>query len=163
MLHSGRMQTLHEERYETPQSGHSDTLTDGIRVRVGALLVPDQSVPDRGRWFYAYRVMIENAGDRPARLTRRHWIIRDADNQQREVRGPGVVGKHPRLEPGASFAYVSGCPLETEWGTMEGWFHFERDDGEQFAARVGRFFLAPTVAAVPELDAWVENLSPRER
>ncbi|MDA1259795.1 MAG: Co2+/Mg2+ efflux protein ApaG [Planctomycetota bacterium] len=156
------MQTLHEQEPQGPQTGHSDTLTEGIRVRVGARLVPDQTDPSEGRWFYLYHVTIENAGDRPARLMRRHWIIRDADNLQREVRGQGVVGKQPRLEPGASFAYNSGCPLETQWGTMEGWFHFERDDGEQFAARVGRFFLAPTVAEVPELNAWVENLVPRQ-
>ena len=101
-------------------------------------------------------------GDRPARLKSRHWIIRDADNQQREVRGPGVVGKQPHLEPGGSFAYVSGCPLETEWGTMEGWFQCERDDGETFSARIGRFFLAPTVAPLPELDALMETPAPRQ-
>lgn len=162
MLHSSRMQALPEQNSAARQTGHSDTFTEGIRVRVGARLVPDQSDPPSGRWFYAYRVSIENAGERPARLTHRHWIIRDSDNVQREVRGPGVVGKQPRLEPGASFAYVSGCPMETEWGTMEGWFHFERDDGERFAARVGRFFLAPTVAPVAELEEWVENLAPRQ-
>lgn len=162
MLHSYSMQALPEQSSGGPQSGHSDVSTEGIRVRVGARLVPDQSQPENGRWFYAYRVSIENAGERPARLLHRHWVIRDADNVQREVRGQGVIGKQPRLEPGASFAYVSGCPLETEWGTMEGWFHFERDDGEQFSARIGRFFLAPTVAPMPELEKWVENLTTRQ-
>lgn len=142
------------------QSGHSDCLTEGVRVRVGARLVPSQSDPAVGRWLYAYRVNLSNEGDRPARLLTRHWIIRDADNVQREVKGPGVVGKHPLLRPGESFHYISSCPLETEWGTMEGWFHFERPDGETFAVKVGRFFLAPKVAPVPELDDWIAGSAP---
>jgi ApaG protein len=151
------MESCQSGRTAPVPSGHSDCLTEGIRVRVGARLMPAQTDPSVSRWLYAYRVTIANEGDRPARLLTRHWIIRDADNSQREVRGPGVVGKHPSLEPGESFSYVSSCPLETEWGTMEGWFHFERPDGEGFAARVGRFFLAPNVAPVPELDEWASG------
>lgn len=161
MLQSFGMDSPSAEQAERPQSGHSDVTTEGIRVRVGARLVPSQSEPEEGRWFYAYHVAIENGGERAAKLLSRHWIIRDAENEQREVRGPGVVGKQPRLDPGQSFAYVSGCPLATEWGTMEGWFHFERDDGETFAAKIGRFFLAPTVAPVPELERWVESVGAR--
>lgn len=146
------------------QTGHSDVTTEGMRVQVAAQWLPEASDRERGRWFYAYRVSLENLGDRPARLMRRHWIIRDADNRQREVRGLGVLGRQPRLEPGQSHDYVSGSPLETEWGTMEGWFHFERDDGETFAARIGRFFLAPTVAPQPELQQRIrEDLSRRTR
>lgn len=161
MLHSTEMAETPNTGAAARQSGHSDVVTEGIRVRVGARLLPEQSEPQNGRWFYAYHVTIENQGERPARLLRRHWIIRDADNRQREVRGPGVVGRQPRLEPGQSHSYVSGCPLETEWGTMEGWFHFERDDGEGFAARIGRFFLAPTVAPLPEFDQWLERADTR--
>jgi ApaG protein len=141
-------------------AGHSNVVTEGIRVRVGARLVPSMTDPAVGRWLYAYRVTLSNEGDRPARLLSRHWVIRDADNRQREVRGPGVVGKHPDLKPGESFSYVSSCPLETEWGTMEGWYRFERPDGEGFAVRIGRFFLAPTVAPVPELDSVVGDAAP---
>jgi ApaG protein len=154
------MASCHDSMTAPSQSGHSDCLTEGIRVRVGARLVPAQTDPAVGRWLYAYRVTIGNEGDRPARLLTRHWLIRDADNVQREVKGPGVVGKHPNLRPGESFSYVSSCPLETEWGTMEGWFQFERPEGEVFAARVGRFFLAPTVAPVPELDEWIAGSAP---
>jgi len=156
------MESCTESTLAPSQSGHSDCLTEGIRVRVGARLVPAQTDASVGRWLYAYRVTISNEGDRSARLLTRHWIIRDADNAQREVRGPGVVGKHPNLQPGESFSYVSSCPLETEWGTMEGWFHFERPEGEAVAVRVGRFFLAPTVAPVPELDAWIAGSAPSQ-
>lgn len=134
------------------ESGHSDTLTDGIRVRVAAQLVPAQSAPDRGHWVYAYRVKISNEGGEPAQLISRHWIIRDADNDIKEVRGPGVVGENPELEPGAEFEYMSGCQLPTEWGTMEGTYTMRRPSGDEFEAVIGRFFLAPNVAPLEEAE-----------
>ncbi|RMH04422.1 MAG: Co2+/Mg2+ efflux protein ApaG [Planctomycetota bacterium] len=131
-----------------PQTGHSDVVTEGIRVRVGAQYLPDQSDPDAGRFCFVYRVVISNEGDRWAQLCSRHWIIRDADNEVEEVHGAGVVGFQPALNPGESFDYVSGCPLRTSWGTMEGWFEMVREDGSRFRARIGRFFLAPTTAPI---------------
>ena len=133
------------------ETGHSDTETQGIRVRVASEYIAEQSDPERGRWIYAYHVVITNAGDRSARLLSRYWIIRDANNEKHEVRGPGVVGEQPHLAPGESFEYRSGCPLGTEWGTMEGTFRMRREDGEEFDAEVGRFFLAPNVAPIAAL------------
>jgi ApaG protein len=132
------------------ETGHSDTTTEGVRVRVGAQFVPAQSDPDRSHWVYAYRVVISNEGEQPAKLISRHWIIRDAHNATQEVRGPGVVGENPDLGPGESFEYMSGCPLPTEWGTMEGSFLMRRPTGDEFEARIGRFFLAPNVAPIGE-------------
>ena len=123
--------------------GTSDTITEGIRVRVGAQFVPDQSDPDRRHYVFAYRVTISNEGTQPAQLLSRHWMIRDAQNELREVRGPGVVGEKPRLVPGESYEYMSACPLPTKWGTMEGTYTMQRDDGSRFEAQIGRFFLAP--------------------
>jgi ApaG protein len=134
------------------ETGHSDTVTEGIRVRVGAQLAADQSDPDRRLWVYAYRVVLSNEGAEPAKLLARHWIIRDSHNQVREVRGPGVVGEHPDLEPGQSFEYLSSCPLGTEWGTMEGSYQMERRDGRRFEARIGRFYLARSAAPLAHLD-----------
>jgi ApaG protein len=128
------------------QKGHSDTVTEGVRVRVGALYVPEQSDPDRGRHLYAYRVEVINEGDAPVRLLSRHWIILDAIGERRDVRGPGVVGQQPLIEPGGTFEYTSGCQLETSWGTMEGSYQMERADGTRFDAAIGRFFLAQSVA-----------------
>ena len=130
------------------ETGHSDTETEGIRVRVASEYIAEQSDPKRGRWIYAYHVMIANVGDRTVRLLSRHWIIRDANNEQHEVRGPGVVGEQPHLAPDESFEYRSGCTLGTEWGTMEGTYRMQREDGEEFDARIGRFFLAPNVAPI---------------
>lgn len=134
------------------ESGHSDTVTEGIRVQVAAQFIPGQSDPDRKQWAYAYRVVISNEGDEPATLVSRHWIIRDAQNDVEEVRGAGVVGENPDLAPGDSFEYMSGCPLSTEWGTMEGTYLMRRPSGSEFEARIGRFFLAPNTAPIDGLE-----------
>ena len=77
-------------------------------------------------------------------LFRSHWIILDSEGRREDVRGPGVIGEYPSLAPGESYSYISYCPLKTSWGTMEGSYTFERDDGSRFQVRIGRFFLAPS-------------------
>ncbi|KAA3614385.1 MAG: Co2+/Mg2+ efflux protein ApaG [Planctomycetota bacterium] len=134
------------------QSGHSDTTTDGIRIQVAAQFVPEHSDPDNGQFVYAYRVVVTNEGELAARLLKRYWLILDSENHKREVRGSGVVGHQPRLEPGESFQYMSWCPLPTEWGSMEGHYGMERDNGDEFEAAVGRFFLAPNTAPISEME-----------
>jgi len=126
---------------QTPQQLGSETVTDGIRVTVQPQYLREQSAPDQGKWVFAYHVSIRNEGSSPARLRRRHWVIVDADGESHEVEGEGVVGHTPKLAPGGHFQYASYCPLETVWGTMEGSFAFERDDGTEFPVRIGRFYL----------------------
>ena len=104
-----------------------------------------------GQFLYAYRIVITNVGTKPARLKARHWVILDATHHREDVHGEGVVGKTPRLAPGESFAYTSGCPLRSEWGTMEGSFLMERDDGRTFHAEIGRFLLTPTAPRLSSL------------
>ena len=76
-----------------------------------------------------------------AQLLTRHWIIIDAEGNQEEVRGPGVVGQTPTLAPGEGFKYTSYCPLPTPWGTMEGSYRMQRPSGEVFDAKIARFYL----------------------
>ncbi|MEZ6197837.1 MAG: Co2+/Mg2+ efflux protein ApaG [Planctomycetota bacterium] len=135
------------------QTGHSDVTTQGIRVRVAAELRSESPDGAGTTWNFAYRVVIRNEGTEAATLRSRHWVVRDADARRRDVRGEGVVGAQPRLEPGETFSYESGCSLATHWGTMEGSYRMERDDGSSFEARIGRFFLAPNTAPIGELDA----------
>ncbi len=113
----------------------------GIRVTAVPAFAPEHSDPDGGRHVFTYTITIANDGDAPAKLLSRHWVIIDADGKRDDVRGPGVVGKNPRLEPGGSFQYDSFCPLTTRWGTMEGTFHMRRDDGAEFDVDVARFVL----------------------
>ncbi len=131
------------EAEKSAQTPDSDNVTHGIRIKAAAQYLSTESCPDEGRYMFAYRIVITNEGESPARLLARHWIILDAENHREDVRGPGVVGQMPHLGPGESFEYVSGCPLNTSWGTMEGTYLMEREDGEQFDAEVARFFLVP--------------------
>jgi ApaG protein len=119
----------------------SDATTQGIRVGAAAFYLPHESDPDEDRYAFGYTIVISNEGDRPAKLINRHWVIIDAEGERNEVRGPGVVGEQPRLEPGQAFKYQSFCPLKTPWGTMEGSYTMQRDDGETFSATIARFYL----------------------
>lgn len=123
----------------------SDAITDGIRIRVRSQFIPERSDPASGQYFFSYRVTISNEGQAPAQLVSRHWIIRDATGRPpEEVRGPGVVGETPRLEPGEAFEYTSYCPLSTPVGSMRGSYQMVRDDGTRFDAQIGAFSLMTT-------------------
>ena len=121
--------------------GNSETTTEGIRVEVYPEFIPEQSIPSESKYVFAYKVVITNEGDTRAKLLSRRWIIINADGDREDVDGPGVVGYTPELEPGESFEYTSFCPLNTNWGTMEGSFRMVRDNGEQFDAAIARFYL----------------------
>lgn len=116
-------------------------LTRDIRVTVEPRYLPDESEPDNGRWFWAYQVEIANLGDSTVQLRARHWIITDALGRVQEVRGAGVVGEEPVLEPGASYSYTSGCPLSTPSGIMVGTYRMETPDGGAFDVAIPAFSL----------------------
>ena len=120
----------------------SDAVTRGIRVHVVAEYAASQSRPSQNKWFFLYTVTISNEGDEPVQLLTRHWIITDGTGQVEEVRGPGVVGKQPRLEPGESFEYTSGCPLGTPFGVMEGTYQMVSESGVHFDAKIAPFTLS---------------------
>ena len=120
----------------------SNAVTDGIRVRVVSQYLAEQSSPPANRYVFAYTITIANEGTRTAQLRTRHWIITDGRGVVEEVRGDGVVGEQPRLDPGQSFQYTSGCVLRTAVGTMQGTYRMWRDDGSFFDADVAAFSLA---------------------
>ncbi|MBC3943225.1 Co2+/Mg2+ efflux protein ApaG [Sphingomonas albertensis] len=120
--------------------------TDGVTVRVSVSYLPEQSEPERGRWFWAYHIRLENEGDETVQLLTRHWVITDGRGARHSVEGEGVVGEQPVIEPGASFDYVSGCPLATPSGAMHGNYRMVREDGAIFDVEIPRFSLfAPAV------------------
>ena len=116
--------------------------TRGIIVRVSVSYLPEQSEPDRGRWFWTYHIRIENAGPLTVQLLTRHWLITDGRGGKHIVEGEGVVGEQPMIAPGASFDYVSGCPLATPTGHMQGTYQMVADDGKHFDAIIAPFRLA---------------------
>jgi ApaG protein len=127
-------------------SSMSEMVTNGVRVIVQPEFLEAQSDPVAGLWLHAYHVTVENEGDVPVTLMARHWIITNARGEVEHVRGPGVVGHQPVLEPGESFRYSSGCPMNTTVGTMHGSFQMVREDGLKFNAEIAPFTLAEPFA-----------------
>ena len=113
-----------------------------IRVDVSTSYVDDQSKPDEGRYVFSYTITILNEGTLPAKLLARHWVITDANGKVQEVRGDGVVGEQPRLQPGQGFRYSSGAVIETPVGAMQGSYQMLADDGARFDAPIAPFRLA---------------------
>ena len=124
----------------------TEAVTEGIRVQVTPSYVAERSDPDRGQFFFAYMVRISNEGTEPAQLLTRHWIITDGLGRTEHVKGPGVVGHTPRLEPGQSFEYTSCCPLSTPSGWMHGTYQMVTAEGEGFDAQIAPFTLAEPYA-----------------
>lgn len=120
---------------------NSDSTTSGIRIRVIPQYIPENQTPGDGRNYFAYTVIISNVSEDWVKLLSRHWVIINADGENEEVIGEGVVGYFPELNPGESFTYTSFCPIDTDWGTMEGEYQFVRGDGTMLFAKIGRFYL----------------------
>jgi len=91
-----------------------------VQVQVATAYLPEHSSPEEEQYTFAYTITISNDGDRPVQLLSRHWIITDANNSVQEVRGEGVVGEQPVIDPGDFFRYTSGTTLPTPVGVMEG-------------------------------------------
>ena len=113
-----------------------------IEVSVITQYLADQSEPEAGRYVFSYTIAIANTGTVAAQLISRHWLIADADGAVQEVRGLGVVGHQPLLQPGQSFEYTSGCALATAVGTMKGSYQMTAEDGTQFEAPIPEFLLS---------------------
>lgn len=112
-----------------------------FEISVDTCFVASKSDPAQNQYLFAYTITVANTGDEPAQLLNRHWIITNGDGEQREVRGPGVVGNQPRIAPGQAFRYASVCPLDTEVGVMQGSYEFRTDDGERFEVPIAPFSL----------------------
>ena len=131
-------------------SGSSEALyratTRDIEVRVTPRFLEERSSPDKGQYFWSYAIEIVNGGAETVQLQSRHWRITDALGRTQEVRGAGVVGEQPVLEPGESFEYSSFCPLPTPIGSMHGTYQMVTSAGSRFDAEIAPFSLAVPTA-----------------
>ncbi|AMS44211.1 MULTISPECIES: Co2+/Mg2+ efflux protein ApaG [Aminobacter] len=116
-------------------------ITRNIAVEVEPFYLVDQSEPAENRYVWGYRVTIENNSDEFVQLLSRYWHITDASGKVEEVRGPGVVGDQPELNPGDSYQYASGCPLSTPSGIMVGRYTMRNEAGEMFDIAIPAFSL----------------------
>jgi ApaG protein len=127
-----------------PRSGFSpisDAVTNRIRVEVLSRYSPENSRPMEDEWVFQYTVRITNQGTETVQLLSRHWIITDGLERTEEVKGPGVIGEQPVLEPGESFKYSSWCSLKTPTGMMRGAYRMVRAGGSQFDIEIAPFAL----------------------
>jgi ApaG protein len=115
--------------------------TRAIQVTVQPRYLPDQSDPAKSQYVWAYQVRIENKSPVAVQLRSRHWKITDGLGRRQEVKGRGVVGETPRLEPGEVFEYTSGTPLSTPSGFMGGTYQMVSDAGENFDIEIPTFSL----------------------
>lgn len=116
-------------------------ITREIRVQVEPIYLDDQSEPDESQYVWAYRVQIENEGTETVQLLTRYWHITDGMGRVQEVRGAGVVGEQPVLNPGESYEYTSGTPLPTPSGIMKGSYQMRTPSGDKFDIEVPAFSL----------------------
>lgn len=124
-----------------------EATTNDITVKVVPNFLEEDSAPLRDYYFWAYTVDILNEGKQRVQLLARHWQITDMQGRTQEVRGAGVVGEQPTLDPGENFRYTSGVPLRTPSGIMLGWYTMETEDGETFEVEVPAFSLDSPYAA----------------
>ena len=112
-----------------------------FEINIKTVYVVAESRPEEGHYFFAYKIQIHNTGNSAAKLKSSHWIITDSLNRVEEVRGPGVVGQQPRIQPGQMFEYESACPLQTSSGSMKGYYFMVTDQGEEFKIEIPEFYL----------------------
>ena len=113
-----------------------------VSVKAVTDYINDQSLPEEGRYVFAYTITVTNNGLIAATLLRRHWLITDANCKVQEVRGEGVIGEKPRILPGESYQYTSAAVLETPVGCMQGSYEMMADDGVEFDAPIPVFNLS---------------------
>jgi ApaG protein len=115
--------------------------SENFEIEVRPEYLTEHSRPESKQFVFGYQVTIRNQGQTPARLVSRHWIITDGEGKTHEVKGPGVIGETPRIDPGAEYQYASFCPLTTPTGNMRGSYEMVRDDGSNFSVKIPLFFL----------------------
>ncbi len=113
-----------------------------LDVQIKSFYLPNQSCPEECRFVFGYTVTIRNISKNPLQLLRRHWVITDANENTQEVRGIGVVGEQPRLNPDETFEYTSGSVIETPIGCMQGSYKMGSLDGSEFEVAIPPFSLA---------------------
>jgi ApaG protein len=113
-----------------------------VAVSAQTQYLADQSDEASGRYVFAYTITIRNQGSVAAQLISRHWIITDSHGLVQEVRGLGVVGAQPLLQPGERYEYTSGASIATPVGTMRGSYQMVAEDGTRFEAAIPEFTLS---------------------
>ena len=124
-----------------------EEISHDFQVSTISRFIPERSNQELSIFFFAYWITIKNRGETPAQLLNRYWHIMDADGRINEVKGEGVVGEKPLINPGESFEYNSFCPLPTEFGFMQGYYEMQGKDKSTFQIEIPQFRLASPKSA----------------
>ena len=117
-------------------------ITDNILVEVSTMYLAEHSNPTLQKWVFAYKVCIHNQSQKTVQLMRRHWIITDGFGEIEHVKGEGVIGQQPMLQPNQKHEYISGCPLPTSMGSMKGTYQMRDETGHLFDVLIPEFLLS---------------------
>lgn len=112
-----------------------------FQIQATVAYIETESRPHHNYYFFAYKIQIKNTGPISVQLQHRHWIITDAFGRIEEVKGPGVIGMQPKIQPGQTFEYDSACPLSTSCGSMKGFYQMMTDDGNEYSIEIPEFYL----------------------
>lgn len=118
-----------------------EATTEEITVSVRPIFLEEESDPDNNQYFWAYYITIENEGSETIQLMQRNWTISDVYGNSENVAGDGVIGKQPVLQPGESFEYTSGCPLDAPSGMMHGHYEMQTTNGRNILVQIPAFSL----------------------
>lgn len=119
-----------------------EAITNGILVSVESFYAEEYSDPEKDKYVFAYQINLKNKSDQTVQLISRHWVITDSVGETFEVKGEGVVGQQPVLEPGEEYEYMSGSHLKSPMGTMQGTYQMETPEGNFFDVEIPCFTLA---------------------
>ena len=125
----------------------AEAISHDFQVTAISRFMPERSNQEIPIFFFAYWITIKNQGAAPAQLLNRYWHITDADGRINEVKGKGVVGEKPLINPGQSFEYNSFCPLPTNFGFMKGYYEMQGADKNTFQVEIPQFRLATPKSA----------------
>ena len=118
-----------------------EATTENIKIEVHPTYFPEESDPKQSLYCFRYKVKITNLSSVSVQLMHRHWVIIDEAGQTEEVKGPGVIGKQPVIDPGMMFEYESFCPLTTPTGSMHGSYQMVRPNGDKLDVAIPKFML----------------------
>jgi ApaG protein len=123
-----------------------ERMNHDVKVQAVSFYLPEHSQPQNNRYSFGYSITITNQSSTPVQLLDRHWIITDGIGRKQEVKGVGVVGQQPIIQPGESYEYSSFCPLTTPYGYMEGTYGMVDEQGNQFRTEIPMFILGEPTA-----------------
>lgn len=112
-----------------------------IEINVTPAYMSDRSNVMNDKYVFSYHIVIQNLGGEVVTLRKRYWEITDAHGGVEKVSGIGVVGEQPVLYPGDTFEYSSGAHFGTPWGSMQGYYEFENNQGDYFSVPIPSFDL----------------------